>query len=46
VYKRLEEVVARCVYMEWKHFDAGVVKVGGRRVLVGGCQLQQLSLMG
>uniref|UniRef100_A0A7S0S3Z7 Uncharacterized protein n=1 Tax=Chlamydomonas leiostraca TaxID=1034604 RepID=A0A7S0S3Z7_9CHLO len=30
VYKRLEEVVARCVYMEWKHFDAGVVKVMGQ----------------
>ena len=27
VYKRLEELVARCSYMEWKHFDAGVVKV-------------------
>ena len=23
VYKRLEEVVTRCSYMEWKHFDAG-----------------------
>lgn len=27
VYKRLEEVVGRCAYMEWKHFDAGVIKV-------------------
>ncbi|GLI62390.1 hypothetical protein VaNZ11_005009 [Volvox africanus] len=27
VYKRLEEVINRCSYMEWKHFDAGVVKV-------------------
>lgn len=27
VYKRLEEMIATCSYMEWKHFDAGVVKV-------------------
>lgn len=27
VYARLEEVVSRCTYMDWKHFDAGVVKV-------------------
>lgn len=27
VYKRLEDVIAKCSYMEWKHFDAGVVKV-------------------
>ncbi|GFR50616.1 hypothetical protein Agub_g12700 [Astrephomene gubernaculifera] len=27
VYRRLEEVIAKCSYMEWKHFDAGVVKV-------------------
>lgn len=29
VYKRLEDVIAKCSYMEWKHFDAGVVKVCG-----------------
>jgi len=23
VYKRLEEIVNNCSYMEWKHFDAG-----------------------
>lgn len=28
VYKRLEEIIAKCSYMEWKHFDAGVIKVG------------------
>jgi hypothetical protein len=27
VYRRLEEVVAGCPYLEWHHFDAGVVKV-------------------
>lgn len=27
VYKRLEEVVNSCTYLEWKHFDAGVIKV-------------------
>ncbi len=30
VYRRLEEAVAQCPHLEWKHFDAGVVKVGGR----------------
>ena len=36
VFKRLEQVVAACEYLDWKHFDAGVVKVrrggGGRCV--------------
>lgn len=27
VYKRLEDIVNNCSYMEWKHFDAGVIKV-------------------
>ncbi len=27
VYRRLEEVVASCSYLEWHHLDAGVVKV-------------------
>ena len=27
VYKRLEEIVNNCSYMDWKHFDAGVIKV-------------------
>lgn len=27
VYKRLEGVINSCSYLEWKHFDAGVVKV-------------------
>ncbi len=48
VLARLEEVVARCSYMDWKHFDAGVVKVGGRfssassasRNLAGGARLR------
>jgi hypothetical protein len=31
VYRRLEEVVAACDYLEWRHFDAGVVKVGRGR---------------
>lgn len=34
VYRRLEEVVAGCPYLEWHHFDAGVIKVrqqGGQK---------------
>ena len=30
VYRRLEEIINNCSYMDWKHFDAGVVKVRGR----------------
>lgn len=28
VYKHLEEVINKCSHMDWRHFDAGVVKVG------------------
>ena len=31
VYRRLEEVVTACDYLEWRHFDAGVVKVRGSK---------------
>jgi hypothetical protein len=27
VFKQLEQLVASCAYLEWRHFDAGVVKV-------------------
>ncbi|KAG2437284.1 hypothetical protein HXX76_005943 [Chlamydomonas incerta] len=35
VYKRLEDVIAKCSYMEWKHFDAGVVKVMAQLAEIG-----------
>ncbi|KXZ54229.1 hypothetical protein GPECTOR_5g320 [Gonium pectorale] len=35
VYKRLEEVINKCSYMEWKHFDAGVVKVMAQLAEIG-----------
>lgn len=28
LYRRLEDIVSRCDHLEWKHFDAGVIKVG------------------
>jgi hypothetical protein len=28
VFRQLEQLVAGCAYLEWRHFDAGVVKVG------------------
>eukprot|EP00879_Flechtneria_rotunda_P002224 GHRR01002410.1.p1 GENE.GHRR01002410.1~~GHRR01002410.1.p1 ORF type:complete len:1011 (+),score=410.17 GHRR01002410.1:278-3310(+) len=31
VFKQLEQLVAKCAYLEWRHFDAGVVKVGQQR---------------
>ncbi|GFH17138.1 uncharacterized protein HaLaN_13702, partial [Haematococcus lacustris] len=30
VFRKLEEVVANCSYVDWKHLDAGVVKVMGQ----------------
>jgi hypothetical protein len=33
VFRQLEQLVAGCAYLEWRHFDAGVVKV---------CQLSTL----
>lgn len=29
VFRQLEQLVAGCAYLEWRHFDAGVVKVRG-----------------
>jgi hypothetical protein len=30
VFRQLEQLVASCAYLEWRHFDAGVVKVRWR----------------
>ena len=38
LYRRLEDIVNRCNHLEWKHFDAGVIKVqqggGGREGVI------------
>lgn len=31
LYRRLEDILSRCDHLEWKHFDAGVIKVGWRQ---------------
>ena len=33
LYRRLEDIVNRCNHLEWKHFDAGVIKVWGLHTL-------------
>ncbi|GAX80585.1 hypothetical protein CEUSTIGMA_g8022.t1 [Chlamydomonas eustigma] len=30
LYRRIEDIVNRCNHLEWKHFDAGVIKVLGQ----------------
>jgi hypothetical protein len=35
VFKQLEQLVASCAYLEWRHFDAGVVKVS---LFIGLCR--------
>jgi hypothetical protein len=39
VFKQIELLVQNCAYLEWRHFDAGVIKVGvaWHVGLTGGC---------
>ncbi len=46
VYRRLEELVGSCGHLDWKHFDAGVVKVLGQLSRIAeGDVLEELALL-
>ncbi len=46
VYRRLEELVGSCAHLDWKHFDAGVVKVLGQLARIAEADvLEELALL-